>query len=118
MQTQGFNYLYEDLWKACDSHVEKIRLLETSLPLQNALTSLQGVLNAGRESDFKFGEMIRDALEKMNLFSEDEIEFVMKQNVEFIKSSTLMEKGGSYSEGEIEWYSGMLKEVNFWGLGF
>lgn len=55
--------------------------------------------------------MIRDALEKMNLFSEDEIEFVIKQNVEFIKSSTLMEKGGSYSEGEIDWYSGMLKEI-------
>lgn len=47
----------------------------------------------------------------MRLYTEDEIEFVRSKNAEFIKSSVLMENGGTYSQGEIDWYSSMLKEI-------
>ena len=111
LQTQGFNYQYEDIWKACDDHVEKVKQLEKILPDQNALTSLQGVLNAAREADSKFGELLRDTMEKMDMYSEDEIDFLRKQNENFIKSSVQMDNGGTYSQGEIDWYQTMLQEI-------
>ena len=37
---------------------------------------------------------------------------MLSQNREFIKNSKLFENGGNYSDAEVQWYEGMLKEID------
>ncbi|KAL4438837.1 hypothetical protein ABPG74_016557 [Tetrahymena malaccensis] len=112
LQTEHFNFLMEQAFEDLQEHETEQKNYKDSLSSATTLAKLQGIQNHVKENAFKFGEKIRDLEEKLTVLGNAEVEFLLQKNRAFIKESKLFEDGGEYSKDEVQWYEGMMKEID------
>ena len=95
---QDFNILFEKINKGIEE--------------EQSLKGLEDKYKKFRTSFYEINLKIQENENKIKIFSKSSPENIIYNNKNFIKSLVLFEKGGTYSQSEIEYYDKMVQEIN------
>lgn len=95
---QDFNILFEKINKGIEE--------------EQSLKGLEDKYKKFRTSFYEINLKIQENQNKIKIFSKSSPENIIYNNKNFIKSLVLFEKGGTYSQSEIEYYDKMVQEIN------
>ena len=95
---QDFNILFEKINKGIEE--------------EQSLKGLEDKYKKFRTSFYEINLKIQENENKIKIFSKSSPENIIYNNKNFKKSLVLFEKGGTYSQSEIEYYDKMVQEIN------
>ena len=107
-QTDRFNFFYQEIFESKQTHTDQMMEYQKSLPLQKALTTLQGVSSRAKDADLKFKELCNSTFEKMARLASEDLENLKIENQREINELAL---SPSYSKEEVEWYKKQMEEI-------
>ena len=95
---QDFNILFEKINKGIEE--------------EQSLKGLEDKYKKFRTSFYEINLKIQENENKIKIFSKSSPENIIYNNKNFIKSLVLFEKGGTYSQSEIEYYDKNIESIN------
>mmetsp|Transcript_35128 Transcript_35128/g.26222 ORF Transcript_35128/g.26222 Transcript_35128/m.26222 type:complete len:186 (-) Transcript_35128:1125-1682(-) len=86
--------------------------LKGFLPSGKNLAELQGLSRKEKDANQTFEEKCREFYDKLYDIALTQADLLLQQNNDMLNLCQLFEKGGNYSQDEVEWYRGQMVEIN------
>ena len=112
MIEEQWEFIVENITRDFGNHKHSQDKLKSQLPDGRNLAELQGVQRKEKDSCQTFEEKCREYQDKLYDMAISQPDVLVTQNNDMLNSCQMFESGGNYSQDEIEWYRGQMKEIN------
>ena len=80
--------------------------MKDNLPTGKNLAELQGMSRREKDANQVFDEKCQEFHDQLQDVGEFQLDGLVRQNADMLKSCILFEKQGNYAVAEVEWYRG------------
>ena len=105
-------YLIETVNKEFENYDKQQEKISGNIPDCKNLAELQGTSRKERDSCQSFEEKVTEISDKLYDLAVTHADTLIKLNNDMLKSCVLFDKGGNYSELEVQWYQDQMGEIN------
>jgi len=111
-QTEEFNLILEDSVESLKTFESEQKDLRTALTTAESISRMDGIQTQAKDKSAKFSENILEVGNQLKMLSVDETNRLLQFNRDYIKNLQLFQNGGNFSDEEVVWYDGMLKDID------